>query len=220
MLTDALPAVPDTPYPPSLNGTWLCQRIVTSIEGDQAQAEGAWRLLGGDGGDIKQRESFLLRFVDQPTGGRLAISGVDGKKYLGVVLDRGFEIDSRVHGASVSWDRSAPDTLTYSRTAGGRGSAAELRVVQRSVELPSEQGWGSNELIRITTDGGAFGKINYAVRVQRRFRRANDAATGGRVVEGLELVKTYRVLDGVAGIEYPTSTTKSTIRLMRPKPSG
>ena len=38
-----------------------------------------------------------------------------------------------------------------------------------------------------------------------------------QVVEGLEIVKTYRVLDGVAGIEFPTSTTKSTLRLTRPK---
>ena len=37
----------------------------------------------------------------------------------------------------------------------------------------------------------------------------------GRRVEGLEIVKTYRVLDGVAGVEYPTSTTKSMIRLVR-----
>ena len=43
---------------------------------------------------------------------------------------------------------------------------------------------------------------------------------GGRLVEGLEIVKTYRVLDGIAGIEFPTSTTKSTIRLTRPARSG
>ena len=54
------------------------------------------------------------------------------------------------------------------------------------------------------------------MRVQRRWRRA-EAATGERVVEGLEIVKTYRVLDGVAGVEFPTSTTKSTLRLTRPK---
>ena len=36
-----------------------------------------------------------------------------------------------------------------------------------------------------------------------------------RVVEGLEIVTTYRVLDGIAGTEYPTSTTKATIRLTR-----
>ena len=116
---------------------------------------------------------------------------------------------------------AAPDTLAYEREDGGRGSAAELQVVQRAVEAPSDQGWGSNELVRITTStGGLLGQpgfeILYAVRVQRRWRRA-EAATGERVVEGLEIVKTYRVLDGVAGVEFPTSTTKSTLRLTRPK---
>ena len=99
-----------------------------------------------------------------------------------------------------------------------RCAQLQLKVVQRSVELPSDQGWGSNELVRIRTDAatvvGSF-EIYYAARVQRRFRRATNA--DGRVVEGLEIVKTYRVLDGVAGVEFPTSTTKSTIRLTRPK---
>ena len=36
------------------------------------------------------------------------------------------------------------------------------------------------------------------------------------VVEGLEIVKTFRVLDGVAGVEMPTSTAKSKLRLTRP----
>ena len=41
-----------------------------------------------------------------------------------------------------------------------------------------------------------------------------------RVVEGIELVKTYRVLDDVAGVEFPTSTTKSSLRLTRPQPAA
>ena len=103
---------------------------------------------------------------------------------------------------------------------GGRGSAAELTVVQRSVEQPSEsnKGWGSNELLRVTTSAGSlFGdlSINYAARVRRRWRRGGVTPDGVRVVEGLEIVTTYRVLDGIAGTEYPTSTTKATIRLTR-----
>ena len=74
---------------------------------------------------------------------------------------------------------------------------------------------GCGSRYRIRTDGGLVGSIEYAVRIQRRFRRANDA-TGARVVEGLEIQKTYRVLDGIAGIEFPTSTLKSTLRLVRP----
>merc|ERR1711924_576694 len=104
-----------------------------------------------------------------------------------------------------------PNTLRYVRQAGRPKGVTELTVVQRSVELPSDKGWGSNELYRIRTDGGLVGRIDYAVRILRRFRRANDAATGARVVEGLEIQKTYRVLDGIAGIEFPTSTLKSTL---------
>ena len=54
-----------------------------------------------------------------------------------------------------------------------------------------------------------------AVRVKRRYRRALDEKSGGRIVEGLEIMKTYRVLDGIAGVEMPTSTTESQIKLTR-----
>ena len=128
-------------------------------------------------------------------------------------------MDARVHGARVRWEAAAPGTLAYDREDGGRGSAAELRVVQRAVEAPSDQGWGSSELVRITTStGGLLGQPGF-----ESLRRARAAATaprrgrdGERVVEGLEIVKTYRVLDGVAGVEFPTSTTKSTLRLTGP----
>jgi hypothetical protein len=90
--------------------------------------------------------------------------------------------------------------------------------VQRSIELPSEKGWGGSELISLTVAaGGLFGdsKVQKVARVQRRFRRAFDA-NGDRLVEGLEIVKSYRVLDGVAALEMPTSTTKSLLRYTRP----
>ena len=91
-------------------------------------------------------------------------------------------------------------------------------VVERSAELPSGRGWGGSELYSITTAaGGLFGdsKVQKAARVQRRYRRAFDAQ-GNRIVEGIEICKTYRVLDGVAGVEMPTSTTKSMLRFTRP----
>eukprot|EP00966_Prymnesium_polylepis_P065695 1524434-Prymnesium_polylepis.1 len=210
-------ALADVVYPPFLNGTWRCERRVASVEGDQAQAAGAFRLLGG-GGDFRQEETFTVRYLDtRQVGSPQAITGLDGRRYFGVVLDRAFELDARVQGAAITWDTKAPNTLTYQRDAGGRGSAAELSVVQRKVEQPSEsnRGWGSNELIRITTDGGAvLGRITYCARVQRRWRRALTESNE-RVVEGVEIMKTYRVLDGIAGIEFPTSTTRSTIRLTR-----
>lgn len=206
----------DILYPPSLNGTWVCERKVASIEGDAGQAQGAWKLLGGTG-DLQRGEKYYVRYIDLRRASD-AIVGLDGRKYYGAVFDRGFAIDSRTGGATVRWDALAPNTLNYERTSGGLGAAAELKVVQRTTELPSEKGWGSNELVRVTTTSSAFGSnfdITYAVRVQRRWRRATTAE-GDRVVEGLEIVKTYRVLDGIAGIEMPTSTLKSTIRLTRP----
>jgi len=219
MLSDQPLADVDILYPPSLNGTWVCERRVASVEGDAGQAQGAWKLLGGTG-DVQSVERYAVRFVDlrRPSD---AMTGLDGRKYYGDVFDRGFEIESRTGGAAVSWDALAPNTLRYERKSGGPGAAAELKVVQRSVELPSEKGWGSNELVRVTTTSSAFGSsfdITYAARVQRRWRRATTDA-GDRVVEGLEIVKTYRVLDGVAGIEFPTSTLKSTIRLTRNYPT-
>ena len=68
-----------------------------------------------------------------------------------MVLDRGAELDARVHGAAVRWDAQRPNTLSYERNVGGRGGAAELTVMQRSVEEPSEanKGWGSNGADRV-----------------------------------------------------------------------
>lgn len=213
MLSEAPPAVLDAIFPPSMNGTWQAKRNVVSIDGDEGQAKGAWKLLGGYG-DIQAPEAYTIRFLPQPEDLRQPMTGLDGKTYFGVVLDRGFELDNRVHGASVTWDMRSPSALEYSRTEGGRGSAAALRVMKRSVEGPDEKGWGSDELFRITTTTSAFGDITYAVRVKRRYRRA-VTDSGERVVEGLEIMKTFRVLDGIAGIEYPTSTTKSMIRFTR-----
>ena len=92
---------------------------------------------------------------------------------------------------------------------------------RRASQPPSDKGWGSNELLRITTAAGSvLGSfdIQYAARVQRRWRRGTTDS-GARVVEGLEIMKTYRVLDGIAGVEFPTSTTKSVVRLTRPQTS-
>lgn len=224
MLSEKPPKIADVLYPPSMNGTWECKRIVTSVEGDAFQAEGAWRLLGGYGSDIKAPEAYRMRYIEQPPdrpdGTRSpgqSLVGLDGRNYFGVVLDRGFEMDQRVHGATVQWDARTPNALEYARAEGGRGGAAAVRVVQRSVEPPDDKGWGSNELLRITTTANVLGQptdIIYAARVQRRFRRALTPE-GERLVEGLEILKTYRVLDGIAGVEYPTSTTKSLIRMTR-----
>ena len=209
-------AAVDVLYPPSLNGTWVCERRVAAVEGDVGQAQGAWKLLGGTG-ELQSGEKYYVRFIDlrRPSD---AITGLDGRRYYADVFDRAFELESRTGGASVSWDARAPNLLRYERASGGAGSAAELKVVQRTIEPPGDKGWGSNELIRVTTTSSAFGSsfnVTYATRVQRRWRRSTTSE-GDRVVEGLEIIKTYRVLDGVAGVEMPTSTLKSTLRLTRP----
>lgn len=252
MLTDKPINDVDILFPPSLNGTWVCERKVISVEGDINQAQGAWKLLGGTipntsggggGGDFqKVVEKYYVRFVDlrRDTDG---IIGLDGKKYYGDIFDRGYEMEERTSSGSssgsgkstlVQWDPRAPNTLKYERssaaavTDGGSSSsnnnispATELKVVQRKVEPQNNKGSlvGSNELIRVTTKitNALFGSsfdVTYATRVQRRWRRSTSEE-GDRVVEGLEIVKTYRVLDGIAGIEFPTSTVKSKIRLTR-----
>lgn len=235
----------DILYPPSLNGTWVCERKVVSVEGDVNQAQGAWKLLGGTipvggGGGGREREDFqrvkekyFVRFVElrRPTD---AIIGLEGKKYYGVILDRGYEFEERTgssgnSGSSeaakttvVQWDPDVPNTLKYERNDGS--PATELKVVKRTVEPQNNQGSlvGSNELIRVTTKASAlFGSnfdIMYATRVQRRWRRTTTDE-GDRVVEGIEIQKSYRVLDGIAGIETPTSTVKSTLRLTRTYPT-
>ena len=125
MLSKDGPAAADVLYPPSLIGVWRCERAVTSVEGDGQQAEGAWRLLGGYG-ELRRPESYLVRYAPQPGAefgedgkmqGKMqgsaagasarAITGTDGRRYFGVVLDRAFEMDARVHGARVRWEAAA-----------------------------------------------------------------------------------------------------------------
>jgi hypothetical protein len=181
----------DVVFPPSMEGLWNFERVVMQSEGDSYQAEVAWRSLGGASKPFNRPESYQTRFV------KSALIGDSG-----VVLDRSFDIQSRSGNLNVRWSADAPDTV--------QSDKINLLVVQRSVELPSDNGFGSNELFRIQE-----GPFERACQVKRRFRRAFDA-DGNRVVEGLEIMKTFRVLDGVAGTEMPTSTTKSQIRLTRP----
>lgn len=202
----------DVIYPKSMEGIWTCRRVVTSIDGDKGQAELAWRNLGGMG-TIGEVESFQTRYILPP--GELNVQNdyeFQGEVFSGVVLDRGYELTSRTR-SEVTWNIATPDKIVYDKD----DSPVEIVVVQRQIELPSERGFGFNELYRITSSaGGIFGDnpVQRAVRVQRRYIRAMDEF-GNRIVEGLEIQKTYRVLDGIAGVEMPTSTTKSSIQLRR-----
>ena len=213
LTTSTVPSNTDVIYPASSLGSWTCQRIITSVEGDAGQAEVAWRCLGGPsaGGDWKGVEKYMVELVLPPKQSIENTYTFDGKMFDGVVLNRGLELEARSKDRKASWEVTNPTHYSYEQ--GGR--LTELDIVQRKIDLPSEQGFGYNEIVRITTAaGGIFGegnKVQRAIRVQRRYRRALDG-DGNRTIEGLELVKTYRVLDGVAGVEMPTSTTKSMIR--------
>ena len=201
----------DVIYPGSMAGLWKCRRVVTSIEGDSGQAELAWKNLGGTG-SIKNIEIYDTRFLLPAE--ELNIQNAysfEGEDFKGVVLDRGFEMASRIQ-APVQWNIEMPDGLSYVRD--GSESGVEVAVVQRKLEVPNAKGFGFNELYRVTSSaGGIFGdiKVQRAVRVQRRYRRTFDEE-GNRIVEGLEIMKTYRELDGIAGVEMPTSTTKSQLK--------
>lgn len=189
----------DVLYPPAILGEWQLYRVVSSVEGDAGQAETAWRVLGGHG-DFRKPEEHMIRFVPSRHG------------QVGVVADRGWEYAQRT-GAQVEWSIAQPDKLR-ARTAAG---VVTLAVVQRDIE-PFQQeppyGFGTSELLRVTSPaGGLMGKgvsLERAIKVSRRYRPTADG------IDVLEIVKTYRVMDGVAGTEMPTSLTKSRLKLQRP----
>ncbi|KAG7346836.1 hypothetical protein IV203_005905 [Nitzschia inconspicua] len=181
----------DVIYPSSMEGIWVCERVVAKVEGDSFQAETAFQSLGGTTKlEPGMREKFQESFILSPMIGSTA-----------VVADRRFEMSSRKGSSNIQWNVANPNVLIHNKTT--------LRVVKRSVEVPNEQGFGFDELIRVDEP-----LVTRAVQIKRRYRRAFDEK-GNRVVEGLEIMKTFRVLDGVAGTD-PTSTTKSTIRMVRP----
>jgi hypothetical protein len=180
----------DVTYPLFMEGPWICQRMVTKVEGDSFQAEAAFQSLGGKGKlTFGRTEQFQTRYIESPVVGS-----------AGVVADRGFEMTSRSASSDVQWDVAEPNLLTHDKI--------KLRVVKRSVEIPGDQGFGFEELMRVDE---SF--ITRGVQIKRRYRRAFDEK-GNKIVQGLEIMSTFRVLDGIAGTELPTSTTKSTIRMI------
>jgi len=210
--------------------SWNVQRAVTSVEGDVGQAGVVWKALGGD--DLrsftdKLTEVYEARFVPSPNDdatyvfddGKSTTTGGGGKTLRSSVLDRGYDIASRCGGTNVSWDAQNGGDLSYTTKSSSSSSSSmavmELKVMQRKNDS-SEQGFGSDELIRIhPASNSIFGDLYRVARVKRRFRRDFDA-NGNRIIEGLEIVTTYRVLDGIAGIEMPTSTCRSRIRMTAP----
>eukprot|EP00537_Pseudo-nitzschia_pungens_P007647 CAMPEP_0172361906 /NCGR_PEP_ID=MMETSP1060-20121228/5663_1 /TAXON_ID=37318 /ORGANISM="Pseudo-nitzschia pungens, Strain cf. cingulata" /LENGTH=248 /DNA_ID=CAMNT_0013084303 /DNA_START=17 /DNA_END=764 /DNA_ORIENTATION=- len=175
----------DAIYPKSMEGRWSCERIVAREKETN---------LGGKSNQLQEgkTEVFETRYIFSPL-----------VEDAGVVADRGYEISSRAKTNEVQWNVATPNALEFD-------NKVKLIVVKRSVEPPSDKGFGFDELLRVED-----GTTTRAVQVKRRYRRSFDEQ-GNRIVEGLEITKTFRVLDGIAGIEFPTSTVKSQLRLVRP----
>uniref|UniRef100_A0A7S2BEX4 DUF6816 domain-containing protein n=1 Tax=Florenciella parvula TaxID=236787 RepID=A0A7S2BEX4_9STRA len=193
---------PDVVYPAALQGQWQCTRKITLAEGDVEAAETAWRALGGKGNFKQLSETFTTQYTPRDPA----------KPKAGVVSDRAFELVSRAGVEVLKWDVDKPDVLVYKgggRGGGGGGiggggdAATELRCWKRSVEM-ADGGFGYTELVTVAVGG----LDRPAARVQRKYRPSN----GG--IDGLEIVKTYRVFEGVVS-DLPTSTCKTRMRLER-----
>ena len=179
----SVPPKTDVIFPASSLGSWTCQRIVTSVEGDTGQAELAWLCLGGPPtGDWKGVERYKSELVLPPMESIENTYMLEGKMLEGAVLDRGLELEAMSKDRRASWEVTNPTHYSFEQD----GRVTELNIVQRKIDLPSEQGFGSNEVYRITTAaGGMFGdgnKLKRAIRVQRRYRRAFDG-DGNRIIE-------------------------------------
>jgi len=204
-------------YPNSMIDTkWKVQRVITSVEGDLGQAALAWQLLGGSDERAftsKLTEVYESTFIPPPTTLDDAKYEYEGKILQAAILDRGSELSSRtgVDKDTIQWDVKR-NSLSYTRN---QDDKVNLTVVKRKDELPTDQGFGFDEIYRVESSaGGIFSGTNVyrAARVKRRYRRGFDETTRKRILDAIEVVTTHRVLDGIAGIEMPTSTTKSRLR--------
>ena len=208
----------DLYYPTSMTNTqWKVQRVVTSVEGDVGQAEAAWSLLGGStqrAFTSQLTEVYYASCIAAPDRND-AMYEYNGEMVRASVLDRSSCLANRlgVETDKVPWEKDSPQqTISYLRNnTNNPKDVVQLSVVQRKIEPPTEKGFGSDELIKISQQ--SLGNIDRVARVKTRYRRGFDESTGKRIIDGIEIVTTYRVLDGVAGVEMPTSTCKSRIRL-------
>ena len=205
-------------YPNSMTKSkWKVQRVITSVEGDLGQAALAWQLLGGSSDEraftSKLTEAYESTFISPPTTLDDAKYEYEGKILQAAILDRESELSSRtgVDKDTIQWDIKS-NSISYARN---KDDKVNLTIVRRKDELPTDQGFGFDEIYRIESSaGGIFSGTNVyrAARVRRRYRRGFDETNGKRILDAIEVVTTHRVLDGIAGIEMPTSTTKSRLR--------
>jgi len=212
------PITSEVYYASSMTDTkWRVQRVVTSVEGNLEQSALAWKLLGGSDEKAftsKLTEVYEADFIAAPEGMKDATYTFEGKTLQSAILDRSLELSSRI---GIDKGSIQLDTLnnSFEYTRNNNEGPVNLTVVSRKIEPPTESGFGSDEVYRILSSaGGIFAGTNVyrCARVRRRFRRGFDESTGKRILDGIEIVTTHRVMDGVAGIEMPTSTCKTRLR--------
>ena len=207
----------DVYYPASMvNTKWRVQRVITSVEGDTGQAATMWSLLGGSNEfSLRLTEVYTVSFVEAPSMFQDGIYNYDGKNMRAAVMDRASSFSSRLGTSSknIEWKKELPEqTVSYHNNK----ESITISTVQRKMEPPTEVGFGSDELLKVSSLGnsilGTSTTLDRAARIKTRCKRGYDDSTGKRIVDGIEIVMTYRVLDGVVGVEMPTSSCKSRIR--------
>jgi hypothetical protein len=213
-------------FPASLQGRWSCERTCLSVEGDGWKA----MMMMGNSNSINAQQFFGPKATPERYEIQFIPAPFQPEKYT--VLDRSYELRSRiinnkdssaVPSAKVQWNAQEPNIARI-------GATTEMAVIQRSVIVPDlEQDIfvaGGQELIRISSTSGDTDAIVRAVLlVQQRFHPAaaavkersqqNNSSSSISRLEGLELVQTFRVLDGVADTEFPTSTAKYRLKLVK-----
>jgi len=100
----------------------------------------------------------------------------------------------------VSWDPRKPGTLKYT----GAGGETELSVVQRSIELPSEKGWGGNELISLTVS-------IVSEREKEREEGRGERENREREITGREREEKERERENFVGASLPRKVSVSSI---------
>ena len=185
-------------YPNSMiNTKWKVQRVITSVEGDLGQAALAWQLLGGSSDEraftSKLTEAYESTFISPPTTLGDAKYEYEGKILQAAILDRGSELSSRtgVANDTIQWDVKI-NSISYARN---KDDKVNLTIVRRNDELPTDQGFGFDEICRIESSaGGIFSGTNVyrAARVKRRYRRGFDETTRQRILDAIEVVSIGR----------------------------
>jgi len=111
-----------------------------------------------------------------------------------LIWDWPTELESRLQKPVVYDLLSQPNVISYDST--------KISIVQRT--FPNK-GIGSNDLVYIQQP-----PFERAALIKTRYR-----STDSGYYQGIEQVQTFRVLDGVAGTELPTSISKYALELVR-----